>query len=53
MPPSGRSRASPLPESAYSPGLEALVLRALERRPDDRFADLGEMRTELKRLVAN
>jgi len=41
----------PLPESIYSPGLEALVLRALERRPDDRFADLGEMRTELRRLV--
>ena len=43
---------SPLPKSAYSPDLEALVLRALERRPDDRFADLGEMRNELKRLVA-
>jgi len=43
---------APLPRSAYSPDLEALVLRALERRPDDRFADLGEMRTELKRLVA-
>jgi hypothetical protein len=43
---------APLPKSAYSPNLEALVLRALERRPDDRFAGLGEMRVELKRLVA-
>ena len=43
---------APLPKSAYSPDLEALVLKALERRPDDRFADLGEMRVELRRLVA-
>jgi serine/threonine-protein kinase len=43
---------APLPKSAYSPDLESLVLKALERRPEDRFADLGEMRLMLKRLVA-
>lgn len=50
-----REAADPEPLSAgpYSPALEALVLKALERRPDDRFADLGEMRAELKRLVAD
>ncbi len=43
---------APLPQTVYSPGLETLVLKALERKPDDRFDDLDEMRAGLKRLVA-
>jgi tetratricopeptide (TPR) repeat protein/predicted Ser/Thr protein kinase len=40
-----------LPASAYTPGLEGIVLRALARDPADRYPSLDEMRADLERLV--
>jgi tetratricopeptide (TPR) repeat protein/predicted Ser/Thr protein kinase len=42
---------SALPATAFSPRLEALVMKALSRRPEDRFASIAEMREELVALV--
>jgi len=46
-------RADPgaLPETDYSPGLESLVLKALERDPERRHASLAAMRAELLAVV--
>jgi len=43
--------ASGLPRTDYSPGLEVIVLKALARDPEARYATLDEMRAELERLV--
>jgi hypothetical protein len=40
-----------LPATDYTPGLEAIILRALARDPDRRYGSLDDMRTELERLV--
>jgi len=40
-----------LPATAFSPRLEALVMKALSRRPDDRFPSVEEMREELVSVV--
>jgi serine/threonine protein kinase len=40
-----------LPATAFSPRLEALVMKALSRRPDERFALVEEMREELVSVV--
>jgi tetratricopeptide (TPR) repeat protein/predicted Ser/Thr protein kinase len=40
-----------LPHSAYSPGLEHIVLKALEREIDERYQSLDEMMSDLVRLV--
>jgi tetratricopeptide (TPR) repeat protein len=40
-----------LPATDYTPGLEAIVLRALARDPERRYGSLDDMRTELERLV--
>jgi tRNA A-37 threonylcarbamoyl transferase component Bud32/tetratricopeptide (TPR) repeat protein len=40
-----------LPETAYSPALEAWVLRALAIDVQERFQSVEEMRSELERLV--
>jgi len=42
---------APLPQSDYSPGLERVVLKALERDPDRRHASLDAMRGELFDVV--
>jgi serine/threonine-protein kinase len=42
---------SGLPSTDYSPGLEAIVLKALARDPGRRYGSLDDMRTELERLV--
>jgi hypothetical protein len=42
---------APLPHSDYSPGLERVVLKALERDPDRRHASLEAMRGELLGVV--
>lgn len=42
---------APLPRSDYSPGLERVVLKALERDPDRRHASLDAMRQELLDVV--
>lgn len=39
--------AATRPELEFAPGLEALVARALAKKPRERFADAGEMRTAL------
>ncbi len=41
----------PIPKTAYSPGLEAIVARALAKRVEDRYQTLEEMRDDLERLV--
>ena len=38
------------PQRRFAPELEAIVARALEKRPQDRFADARAMRTALARL---
>jgi tetratricopeptide (TPR) repeat protein/predicted Ser/Thr protein kinase len=40
-----------LPQTEYTPGLEAIVLRALARDPETRYASLDDMRSDLERLV--
>ena len=40
-----------LPATAFSPGLEAIVLKALRRDPRERFASLEDLREELATLV--
>jgi len=40
-----------LPASAYSPGLESLVMRALATKAADRYASLLEMRRDLEQVV--
>ncbi|HEX6737850.1 MAG TPA: serine/threonine-protein kinase, partial [Vicinamibacteria bacterium] len=40
-----------LPATAYSPGLEQIVLKALERAADARYQSLEEMLADLVRLV--
>ena len=40
-----------LPQTAYSPGLEEVVMRALATRADARYASLGDMRKDLSRVV--
>lgn len=42
--------AAACPTRRFAPELEALVARALEKRPADRFADARAMRTALARL---
>jgi tetratricopeptide (TPR) repeat protein len=42
---------SALPKSAYSPGLEAVVARALAKPRAERYQTLEEMRDDLERLV--
>jgi serine/threonine protein kinase len=42
---------SALPETAYSPGLEAVVARALAKPVAERYQTLEEMRDDLERLV--
>jgi eukaryotic-like serine/threonine-protein kinase len=42
---------SALPPTAYSPGLEAVVARALAKPVADRYQSLEEMRDDLERLV--
>jgi serine/threonine protein kinase len=42
---------SALPATSYSPGLEAVVARALAKPVADRYQSLGEMREDLERLV--
>jgi len=46
-------RADPegLPKTDYSPGLEAIVLKALATDPQDRYQTLAAMREELEQLV--
>jgi predicted Ser/Thr protein kinase/tetratricopeptide (TPR) repeat protein len=39
------------PRTEYSPGLEAIVMRALEREADERYLSLDEMRDDLDRLL--
>ncbi|HEX8951595.1 MAG TPA: serine/threonine-protein kinase, partial [Polyangia bacterium] len=40
------------PERAIAPALEALVLRALEKEPDARFASMGDFVRELEAVAA-
>jgi tetratricopeptide (TPR) repeat protein len=40
-----------LPRTEYSPGLEAIVARALAKPVAERYPDLDEMRDDLERLV--
>ena len=40
-----------LPETAYSPGLERIILKALARDREDRYPSLDAMRADLGRLV--
>jgi serine/threonine protein kinase len=40
-----------LPKTDYSPDLEQIVMKALQRVPADRYQTLDEMRTELEHLV--
>ena len=40
-----------LPQTAYSPGLEHIVLKALSRHLDERYQSLDEMMSDLVRLV--
>jgi serine/threonine-protein kinase len=40
-----------LPPSDYSPGLEAIIMKALARSPDERYQSLDEMHDELAALV--
>jgi tetratricopeptide (TPR) repeat protein/predicted Ser/Thr protein kinase len=40
-----------LPPTAYSPGLEAVVARALAKPLEDRYQSLEDMRDDLERLV--
>lgn len=40
-----------LPETPYSPGLEAVVTNALAHRPQDRYQSLADMREDLRRAV--
>ena len=47
----GPPDVSALSRTAYSPGLEALVMRALATRPVDRYASLTDMRRDLRRVV--
>jgi tetratricopeptide (TPR) repeat protein/predicted Ser/Thr protein kinase len=42
---------SALPPTAYSPGLERVVERALAKRQSERYQSLEEMRDDLERLV--
>jgi tetratricopeptide (TPR) repeat protein/predicted Ser/Thr protein kinase len=46
-------RADPalLPKTPYSPGLEKIILKALARRPEDRYKGLDEMHEDLTTLV--
>jgi tRNA A-37 threonylcarbamoyl transferase component Bud32/tetratricopeptide (TPR) repeat protein len=39
------------PRTEYSPGLEAIVMRALERDVDERYLSLDEMRDDIDRLL--
>jgi tetratricopeptide (TPR) repeat protein/predicted Ser/Thr protein kinase len=39
------------PRTEYSPGLEAIVMRALERQVDERYLSLDEMRDDIDRLL--
>jgi len=41
----------PLPKTAYTPGLEEIVMKALRRNPEERYQSLDEMHQDLKRLV--
>jgi tetratricopeptide (TPR) repeat protein/predicted Ser/Thr protein kinase len=43
--------AGHLPQTAYSPGLEHIVLKALARPLDERYQSLDEMMSDLVRLV--
>ncbi len=40
-----------IPKSAYSPGLERIVARALAKRVEDRYQTLDAMRDDLEKLV--
>ena len=46
-----RPDMSALPPTAYSPGLERIVEKALAKRPSERYQDLEQMRDDLERLV--
>jgi tetratricopeptide (TPR) repeat protein/predicted Ser/Thr protein kinase len=39
------------PKTEYSPGLEAIVMRALEREAEERYLSLDEMRDDIDRLL--
>ncbi len=43
--------AEGLPKTDYSPGLEAIILKALATRPEDRYQSLSEMHDDLAKLV--
>jgi tetratricopeptide (TPR) repeat protein/predicted Ser/Thr protein kinase len=47
-------RADPalLPKTPYSPGLEKIIVKALARRPEDRYQSLDHMHEDLTMLVA-
>src|SRR5688572_12810549 len=47
-------RADParLPKTPYSPGLEKIIVKALARRPEDRYQSLEDMHQDLTSLVA-
>jgi serine/threonine-protein kinase len=47
----GAPDATALPVTAYSPGLEALILKALARQPADRHQSLDELHAGLGSLV--
>jgi len=47
----GPPDASALPRTAYSPGLEAVVMRALATKAADRYASLSDVRRDLRHVV--
>ena len=51
LPPS-RKLLDPAINPAWRPKLDAIVLKALEKRPDKRYADAGELTTALESLHA-
>jgi tetratricopeptide (TPR) repeat protein len=46
-----RADPAPLPTTAYSPALEGVILKALEPRPEDRYASLRDMHLALEAAV--